>query len=143
MIVLDTDHISVLRYDSDPRHSKLKDRLRVAVSSEDIATTVITVEEQLRGWLARIHSEKHPAGQVMWYGKLTELLGFIQSWRIEPFDLSAAEQLQRLRAQRVRLGTQDLKIASIALTRDALLLTANLRDFSRVPGLRAEDWLGA
>lgn len=36
----------------------------------------------------------------------------------------------------------DLKIASIALTQDALLVTANLRDFEQVPGLRVENWLG-
>jgi tRNA(fMet)-specific endonuclease VapC len=34
----------------------------------------------------------------------------------------------------------DLKIAAIALTRDATVLTRNLKDFSRVPGLRVEDW---
>lgn len=47
----------------------------------------------------------------------------------------------RLRKKRVRIDTQDLKIASIALVHDALLLTANLRDFQKVPGLRVENWL--
>ncbi len=36
----------------------------------------------------------------------------------------------------------DLKIASIALSNGALLLSANLRDFEQVPHLRVEDWLG-
>jgi tRNA(fMet)-specific endonuclease VapC len=48
-----------------------------------------------------------------------------------------------LRKQRIRIGSQDLKIAAIALTRDALLLSANLRDFRHVPGLRVENWLRA
>jgi tRNA(fMet)-specific endonuclease VapC len=34
-----------------------------------------------------------------------------------------------------------LKIAATALVHDALLLSANLRDFERVPGLRIENWL--
>ncbi|WP_395092089.1 hypothetical protein [Armatimonas sp.] len=34
----------------------------------------------------------------------------------------------------------DLKIASIALSNQATLLTRNLRDYSKVPGLRCEDW---
>jgi tRNA(fMet)-specific endonuclease VapC len=46
-----------------------------------------------------------------------------------------------MRAARVRIGTEDLKIASLALANDALLLSANLRDFEQVPGLRVESWL--
>lgn len=34
----------------------------------------------------------------------------------------------------------DLRIAAVALTNDATLITGNLSDFRRVPGLRVEDW---
>jgi predicted nucleic acid-binding protein len=34
-----------------------------------------------------------------------------------------------------------LKIAAIAMAESALLLSANLRDFQKVPGLRVENWL--
>ena len=47
---------------------------------------------------------------------------------------------ERLRQQRVRIGTMDLKIAAIALGYNALVLSDNLRDFQQVPGLHAEDW---
>jgi tRNA(fMet)-specific endonuclease VapC len=33
-----------------------------------------------------------------------------------------------------------LKIAAIAFAQDATVLTRNIKDFSRVPGLRVEDW---
>jgi len=117
------------------------DRLNAVVSSEEVATTIISVEEQLRGWLARLGAERNPGKQVIWYAKLAGLLGFFQSWRVESFDAAAAAEFTGLRNQRIRIGTQDLKIASIARTRDAILLTANLSDFSRVPGLRIENWL--
>jgi len=58
-----------------------------------------------------------------------------------PFDQGAADYYANLRRQRIRVGTMDLKIASIAKVKDGLLLTANERDFSRVPGLRHENWL--
>jgi tRNA(fMet)-specific endonuclease VapC len=49
-------------------------------------------------------------------------------------------QFETLRRQRVRIGTVDLRIASIALARGFTVLTRNLVDFERVPGLAAEDW---
>jgi tRNA(fMet)-specific endonuclease VapC len=57
------------------------------------------------------------------------------------FDVQSANIFKALRAQKVRIGTQDLKIAAIAPANDALLLSANLRDFQQVPNLRVEDWL--
>jgi tRNA(fMet)-specific endonuclease VapC len=54
---------------------------------------------------------------------------------------AAADRFAELRRQKIRIGSQDLKIAAIAITRDALLLSANLRDFQKVPGLRVENWL--
>jgi tRNA(fMet)-specific endonuclease VapC len=56
-------------------------------------------------------------------------------------DSSAAERFDALRIPRLHLGTMDLKIAATALVNDALVLSANRRDFERVPGLRVENWL--
>jgi tRNA(fMet)-specific endonuclease VapC len=46
-----------------------------------------------------------------------------------------------LRKELRRVGAMDLKIAAICLVHDAVLLTRNLVDFSKVPGLRVENWL--
>jgi tRNA(fMet)-specific endonuclease VapC len=67
-------------------------------------------------------------------------LGLLRDWEILPFDERAANEFLRLR-KHARIGTKDLKIASIALVNDALLLSANLREFRHVPGLRVESWL--
>ena len=64
---------------------------------------------------------------------------------IVPFDESAATVYGPLRAQLEaegeRLDEPDLRIASIALSRELTLVTGNVRHFSRVPGLDVEDWL--
>jgi len=56
------------------------------------------------------------------------------------FDPLAAAEFQRLRRSFRRLGTMDLKIAAIVLVHDATLLSRNLSDFARLPGLKVEDW---
>ncbi|ETX05571.1 MAG: hypothetical protein ETSY2_22180, partial [Candidatus Entotheonella gemina] len=132
MILLDTDHVNVLKYPDHPRFVGLTGQLNVS-AEPNIATTVITVEEQMRGWLAWIHRADHIHQQVPAYRELLQLLDFFSRWDVVPFGEQAASQFEGLREQRIRIGSMDLKIASIALIHDALLLSANLRDFQRVP----------
>ena len=47
---------------------------------------------------------------------------------------------QQLTALKLRMGTQDTLIAAIALANEMTLLTRNLRDFQKVPGLALENW---
>ena len=140
MIVLDTSYISYFQYPDDVRANSLRERL-FASPDPDIVTTAITPEEQMRGWLSAIHGQRDVHRQVTYYERLVGLFRFFADWRILPFDDLAADKFQSLRAQRVRIGTMDLKIASIVLIHDATLLSSNLRDFDQVPGLRVEDWL--
>jgi len=141
MILLDTDHFSVL---VDGRHS-LHEQLvkRLDDDADDVGLPVVSVEEQLRAWLAQIHRTRSPAKQVVPYSRLVRLIHTLSTWELAPWTEVAAGALADLRRQRIRIGTQDLKIASIALTNNALLLSANLRDFKQVPRLRVEDWLYA
>ena len=139
MILLDTDHLSVFLDARDPRHELLNSRMESA--SEQVACTIVSVEEVLRGWLALIHRLRDVRRQPPAYGRLGQLFTVLSDWEIVPFDDRAADLFASLRRQGPRIGTMDLKIASIALINDALLVTANLRDYSRVPGLRCESWL--
>jgi tRNA(fMet)-specific endonuclease VapC len=56
------------------------------------------------------------------------------------FDGAAASIFDELVAQRLRIGRMDLRIASIAMAQERVVVTRNARDFSKVPGLRIEDW---
>jgi len=73
--------------------------------------------------------------------QLINLVRFFQAWDILRFDENAVQRFDGLRRQRIRIGTQDLKIASITMEHGATLLSANLRDFQQVPNLHVEDWL--
>jgi len=139
VILLDTDHVNALKYPGRPAFETLTTRLEVS-DDQDVATTVITIEEQMRGWLAWINRSDDLQRQVLGYQELQRLFDFYSRWRVIPFDDQVAATFEMLRRRRIRIGTMDLKIAVIALVHDALLLSANLRDFQRVPDLRVANW---
>ena len=60
------------------------------------------------------------------------------------FDFAATETYGRLRAHLESAGTPigalDMLIAAHAISSDLILLTRNLKEFKRVPGLKVEDW---
>ena len=138
MLVLDTDHLVELDRGSS-QGAALQRKLEDA--GDEVATTIISAEEQFRGWLAQLHRQRDPHEQIATYQRLQRRIAFFAAWHVLPWDTDAADILQGLRRQRVRIGTMDLKIASIVLAHDATLLSRNLRDFQQVPNLRVEDWL--
>jgi tRNA(fMet)-specific endonuclease VapC len=138
MLVLDTDHLVELDRGA-AQGAALQRKLEDA--GDEVATTIISAEEQFRGWLAQIHRQRDPHEQIAVYQRLQRRIEFFAAWHVLPWDIAAADILQELRRQRLRIGTMDLKIASIVLAHDAMLLSRNLRDFQQVPGLRVADWL--
>lgn len=140
MMVLDTDHISILQHGDSPQAVALAERLG-ALPQDEVATTAITLEEQSRSWLALIGRYPDVRRQVTYYERFVAMLEFFADWHVLQFDDRAAIEFQHLRRQRVRIASTDLKIASIALVQGAKLLSRNLRDFEKVPGLRVENWL--
>jgi tRNA(fMet)-specific endonuclease VapC len=138
LLVLDTDHVSALGSASEISLALLE---RINASGEEVTTTIVTVEEQLRGWLAEIHRLAEPHRQIVAYERLQRRIEFFAAWSVLPWNTSAADRFVRLRKEGVRIGTMDLKIASISLVHDATLLTGNASDFSKVSGLRFENWL--
>lgn len=141
MILLDTDHATLLKYPSGIRRDRLHQKLDCLPSSEIVAVTIVTIEEQMRGWLASLAKERTSQRQVAPYRELATLFEFYSQFTIALFDDRAANQFDILRSARIRNGTMDLKIAAIALVNQSLLLTANGHDFEQVPGLRVENWL--
>jgi tRNA(fMet)-specific endonuclease VapC len=139
VILLDSDHASVLAESRSRLRSQLVSRIEQA--AEPIALPIAVAEEQLRGWLAEIHRERDANRQIVPYLRLSKMILFLAGMPLVDWNEPAADHFHALRARRIRVGTQDLKIASIALAHDALLLSANLVDFERVPGLRVQDWL--
>jgi tRNA(fMet)-specific endonuclease VapC len=132
MFCLDTDVLSAVVKRDPPLH--LIRRLARTPATEQ-CTTAITLGELLYGVARR--------GSSALAERVRDLIG--SAGPVLPFDELAAQQYGRLRASLERDGRRlaeaDLRIAAIALSRDATLVTANIGHFARVPGLRVENWL--
>src|SRR5262249_29299660 len=140
-ILLDTDHVSVLKYHASERAQRLGQRLNALPADETVATTVVTLEEQMRGWLAAIAKGRTSRRQGGPYRGVADLFDFFAAFTLTALDDRGADHFDSLRAAKLRLGTMDLKIAAVTLVNQALLLSANRRDFEQVSGLRVENWL--
>ena len=139
MFVLDTDLVTLL----EEAHSSASERLAARldrIPADEVMTTIVTYEEQTRGWLAYMARSKLLKQQVDAYRRLERHVDFYRKIAILPFDESAATEFQRLKRLRVRVGTMDLRIAAVVLARGATLLSRNLADFRKVPGLAIADW---
>lgn len=98
------------------------------------------MEEQTRGWLAYLARARTENERIRAYAKLHSHFEDYRLRTILDYDARSAEVERELTKSRLRLGTMDLRIAAIVLANDATLLSRNLKDFSKVPGLRVEDW---
>jgi tRNA(fMet)-specific endonuclease VapC len=139
MFLLDTDHVVIAQQQATPEYDRLIRRVRQH-DPDGFFVSVVSFHEQVMGWNAYISRAKDSSGVVRGYSRLLGVLADFSEAQVLPFDDIAAEVFDELRSQGVRIGTMDLRIAAIALARDLTVLSRNLVDFGRVPGLRIEDW---
>lgn len=107
----------------------------------DIAIPVISIQEQMRGWLSRLPRLTAPPQIGDWYDRLAYRMFPI--WRLYPlvsFSEPAMLRFDQLRLLKLNVGPMDLRIAAIALEQGSTIVTRNRRDFGRIPGLSMVDW---
>ena len=119
MLVLDTDHLSEFQKGTSAEAIRL--RTRLAQSAEPYATTILSVEEIMRGWMAAVRRTSDPHGQIKVYFKLQQLFRFFATWHVLAWNESAADEFCALKQAKIRVGTMDLMIASICLANGEIL----------------------
>jgi tRNA(fMet)-specific endonuclease VapC len=136
--VLDTDHISLL-FRRDPLVSQ---RFKQEVRAVGIA--VISVQETFNGWAGKLSKADDEAQKILNYGKLHSNVCFLQTMPILNYDRSASDVYQRLIQTNADLAKKrldkDVRIAAIAISLGATVVTRNRKDFELMPGLTIEDW---
>lgn len=135
LYILDTDHVSLFQR----QHPSVVQRIE-EVDPDSLVTTIVTVEEQIRGRFNIIKRASKGPKLIQAYAYLQDTIAYFNTIQILPFDQAANAQYEALRKQKIRVGTQDLRIAAIALSVNGTVVTRNWRDFQKVPGLALEDW---
>ena len=131
--LLDTNAVIALLRNNPPR---VRHRLRFVIAGGAVIAVSSLVLYELWYGVARSERRRENSQRVRIF-----LSGDIA---VVPFDEDDARTAGKLRATLEAAGTPigpyDLLIAAQARSRGALLVTANTREFARVPGLRLEDW---
>jgi tRNA(fMet)-specific endonuclease VapC len=133
--ILDTDHVSLFQRG----HPQIVNRL-AEVAPKDISITVITLEEQIRGRFNMIRRAASPSELILAYRNLHITFDSLKTFEILDFSPATSSIYSFLLKQKIKIGTQDLRIAAIALSVNGILVTRNQRDFAKVPNLVLEDW---
>ncbi len=139
MYLLDTDHISIIQRQTEPEFSRFTARIE-SHHLTDFFVPIISFHEQIVGWNSYLNRATKPEAVVRAYAMFQNILADFSAMRVASFDTPSAEQFEILRSAKIRVGTIDLRIASIALANRWTLLTRNTVDFEKIPGLPIEDW---
>jgi tRNA(fMet)-specific endonuclease VapC len=135
LYLLDTDHVSLYQMG----HPRVLQQI-MSHMQHSLAVTVITVEEQLGGWQRALRQARDDSRRAEVYRRMALAIENLSGWRVFPFSMSAMTRHADLMRQRLNVGSNDLKIAAIALEISARVVTRNVRDFGRIAGLLYEDW---
>jgi len=136
--LFDTDHITILQRQSGPAFAAIMAHIALHPPSE-LAFSIISLHEQALGCHTYINQAQTADDAIRGYRMLHQVLTAFAAAPVLPFDHAAAV-FDDLVTQALRIGRMDLRIASIALSREMILVTRNARDFGRISGLSIEDW---
>ena len=135
--LFDTNHLTHYEH----RQSRVRARCQ-AYSPGEIALSIVTVEELIRGRLAPVARRSAAGGPrlVAAYGFLKDACDLIRDFPIMGFDAPAEAAFRGLKSSSPQSGTNDLRIAATALANNLIVATSNTSHFAWIPGLTIEDW---
>lgn len=140
MFLLDTNHISAWQRGEGKQYDTLCNRL-MDLSGDELFVSIVSFHELVNGWNAYMAKRPKSDFLVRAYFEFEQLLESFSNMNLLPFDRKAAEVYDELLRQKLRVGSMDLRIASIAIANQMTLLTQNTVDFERIQGLSIGDWL--
>lgn len=114
-----------------------------AIPREEQGIAAVTSGEVIRGQLNSIRQAESGRSKLplpVAYRYFLKSIRDLAAFRVLEYHAAAEAEFDRLKALKIRIGTNDLRIAAIAIAHTATLVTRNARDFGQVPGLLLEVW---
>jgi tRNA(fMet)-specific endonuclease VapC len=105
-----------------------------------VAVASINVEEVVGGWLAYLQNARTEQQQTHGAERLNDSIQMLSCFTLISVTAAAITRHSALRKQKLNVGRNDLRLAALALELGATVVTDNVRDFIRVPGVLWVDW---
>lgn len=138
MIAVDTDVLTLVLLGEPTAMARL-----ATVPPNQQAIPVVVAEEILRGRLDAIRKAQSSADGsrlIVAYQRFEETARILSRIQILRYTDHANALFLKWRSERIRIGSNDLRIAAICAAHSATLVTRNERDFRRIPGLKIDVW---
>jgi tRNA(fMet)-specific endonuclease VapC len=133
--VLDTDLFTLYVHGAEPLTSRI-----TAAPPGTLFVSITTVEESLSGWYTALRQAHKPDEVEAVYERMAEAVTRLGRFPLLVYTRVAMAKFDSLQKLKLGVRSPDLRIAAIALVNNATVVTRNVRDFGRVPGLAVEDW---
>jgi tRNA(fMet)-specific endonuclease VapC len=138
MIGLDTDILTELFAGNSAYQQRV-----AAIASNQRGVPVVAAAEVLRGWLSAIRQAEGGKGRRSLdqaYQRFQLSLELLAPFQLLPYTAAAHSRFQQWKSAKLRVGTNDMRIAAICLDHGATLITRNARDYKQIPGLTLDIW---
>ena len=108
---------------------------------DEVCIAIVTAEEMLRGALDEVRKAQSRRRDIIEaYAFFQRLHYDLHRFAMLPYSAEAEQVFKSFGPSTRRLGSQDCRIAAIAIAHGCTVVTANTQHFRRVPGLAIEDW---
>ena len=133
--VVDTDILTLFQ----SGHAAVLDHVQACPAGQ-LAISIISVEEELRGWFTKLRRAKKCDQLARVYQCLIDAVRFFSNLQVVSFTEPAIARYDNLRKAHRNISKNDLRIAAIVLEHSDTLATANVKDYQAIAGLKIEDW---
>ena len=115
----------------------------VAIDADKRAIPTVAAAEVTRGWLNAVRQAEAGKGRMSLeyaFGRFQQSLVNMAPFTLLPYTAAAHSIVEKWKAAKIRVGTNDMRIAATCMVHGATLVTRNARDYAQIPGLTFDVW---